>query len=149
MMKKLCFILVSGLLFGIFFGCQKELPKPKTEAGFPFYKIHLIHETSVSAANQQQDEKPSLYVQYQTRGKSLLVECIVTGITFRESNESKQRVGKMVVWMDGKKKQDINAAAFVMKSLPSGHHHFKLEVVNLQNQSYGLSKEFVVNIPEK
>lgn len=142
--------LISIILFGIFIGCQRDLPKPKTEAKIlPNKYFHFIHDRNASAAEQEQSEKPKFFVQYETKGNNLFVECFVTGITFRESNESKQKVGKLHVWVDGKKKQDITAAAFVMKNLPIGNHRLRLEVVNLHNEPFGLSKEFIVKIPEK
>lgn len=144
-------LLISSFFVGILFGCQRDLPRPKTESKlFSFHHSHLIHpNNNVSAANADQAVRPSISVQFETKGHNLFVECIVSGITFRESNELNQRVGKMKVWVDGKKKQDITAAAFVIKSLPTGRHLLKLEVVGLHNEPYGLSKEFTVNIPEK
>ena len=36
----------------------------------------------------------------------------------------------------------------LLKVFSPGSHKVKLEVVNLNNESYGLSKEFMVNIPK-
>jgi hypothetical protein len=86
-------------------------------------------------------------VQYETKGNNVFVECILTGISFRESDKSKQKIGKMVVWIDGRKKQEVTSAAFIVKGLSPGNHKLKLEVVQLNNESYGIMKEFLVNIP--
>jgi hypothetical protein len=91
-------------------------------------------------------EIPSFFVHHQTRGEQVLIECILTGISFRETDQSRGKIGKMVVWIDGKKKTEVNAAAFIIKDLSPGSHRVKLEVVNLNNETYGITKEFMVNI---
>jgi hypothetical protein len=139
-MKKMLILLISFLLLGILPGC---LPKPKI---FSVQNNHLLNEKTVSASELTTVKKPSMSVHYQTNGNSLLVECVVSGITFREMDHSKENVGKLVIWLDGKKKQEASAAAFIMKGLSNGKHQLKLEVVNLQNQPYGLSKELEINI---
>jgi hypothetical protein len=138
--KKNWMFLISILLFGIFSSCQPDLPNPKTKY------LSFMNKRIASASNQIVTEKPSLVVHYLTKGDNLFVECIVTGITFREMDQSQQRIGKMIVWLDGKKKQEVSAAAFIMKGLSNGNHQLRLEVVNLQNKPYGLSKEFNINI---
>jgi hypothetical protein len=94
------------------------------------------------------NETPSLFVHYQIKGNNLFVDCVLTGISFRETDYSKEKVGKMIVWVDGKKLQEVSAAAFIIKGLPPGEHKLKLEVVKLTNEPYGLMKEFMVNIPK-
>lgn len=92
-------------------------------------------------------EFPSVVVHHQIKGEQVLIECIVTGVSFRESDQSKQRIGKILVWVDGMKKTEVNSAAFIISDLAPGRHIVKLEVVNLKNESYGIAKEFMVNIP--
>ncbi|WP_051633680.1 hypothetical protein [Bacillus sp. UNC41MFS5] len=91
-------------------------------------------------------EMPSLYVNHQVKGETVLINCIVSGISFRETDHSKKKLGKLVIWIDGKKKSEVNAAAFIIKGLSPGSHRVKLEVVDLNNQPYGMEKEFMVNI---
>lgn len=138
------------ILLGIISGCQKDMQvqesKPLVKS---IFKTNFMEATYVKAKHFRNEGTPSLFVHYETRGTNLFVECIVNGISFREKDQSKQKVGKMIVWIDGKKSQEISSAAFVIKQLPSGNHRFKLEVVNLQNVPYGISKEFMVNIPKK
>ena len=93
-------------------------------------------------------ETPSLMVHHQVKGHNLFVDCILTGISFRESDQLQQKVGKMIVWIDGKKYQEVSSAAFIVKGLPAGDHKLKLEIVKLTNEPYGLIKEFMVNIPK-
>ena len=111
--------------------CQYDIPAAKT----------------VMTSSPKNEVIPSLFVQYESKGNNVFVECIVTGVTFRENNHSNRKVGKMIVWVDGKKSQEVSAAAFIIKDLAYGNHKLKLEVVDLHNKSYGLSKEFMVNIP--
>jgi hypothetical protein len=94
------------------------------------------------------DKTPSFFVQSKTNGKDVFVECILTGISFRQSDQNGQKVGKLVIWVDGKRTKEVNAAAFIIKGLPPGEHAVKLEVVDLHNKSYGLTNEFLVNIPK-
>jgi hypothetical protein len=95
----------------------------------------------------QRTEMPSLFVHHQVKDQQVLVNCIVSGISFRESDDSKEKTGKIVVWVDGKKQSEVQAAAFIIKGFSPGSHSVKLEVVNLKNVPYGLAKEFMVNIP--
>ena len=113
-----------------------------------FIPLGLIILLSVFILGFNKQEFPSLYVKHHTKGNQVMVECIVTGISFRESDHNKQKVGKMVVWVDGKKNLEIASAAFIIKNLSPGSHTFKLEVVKLNNEPYGLDKEFMVNIPK-
>ncbi|MCD4838407.1 hypothetical protein LRS37_05860 [Neobacillus sedimentimangrovi] len=103
----------------------------------------------VSNAEEKKNEFPSIFVHHETKGNTVLVECLVTGITFRESDPSKKNYGKIIVWVDGLKKFEATKAAFMIKGLSSGGHKIKLEVVDLHNIPYGLTKEFLVNIPSK
>jgi hypothetical protein len=145
--KKNWMFMIPLLLFGIFSSFQPELPDPNIKHKiFPIENLSFMHKKVVSASMQAPTETPSLLVHYHTKGDNLLVECIVTGISFREQDQSQQKIGKMIVWLDGKKKQDVSAAAFIMKGLSNGNHQLKVELVNLQNKPYGLSKEFNINI---
>ncbi len=92
-------------------------------------------------------EIPSLSVSHETKGKDVFVECIVSGISFRNSEPTNQKVGKMVVWVDGQKKSVVSSAVFIIRGLSPGNHNIKLVMVNLNNMPYGLAKEFMVNIP--
>ena len=98
--------------------------------------------------SEYSDKTPSFFVQSKTNGKDVFVECILSGISFRQSDQNSQKVGKLVIWVDGKRTREVNAAAFIIKGLPPGEHEVKLEVVDLHNKSYGLTSEFLVNIPK-
>lgn len=111
-------------------------------------RINIFSEQIVMASSNVNDGIPALFVQYESKGHNVFVECIVTGVTFREKNDSNQKAGKMIVWIDGKKSKEVSTAAFIIKDLAKGNHKLKLEVVDLHNKPYGLTKEFMVNIPK-
>ncbi len=98
--------------------------------------------------SEYSEKTPSLYVQSRTKGNNVFVECILSGISFRQSDQDDRKVGKLVIWLDGKRTKEVNTAAFIIKGLPPGEHMVKLEVVDLKNVPYGVTKEFLVNIPK-
>lgn len=136
-------------MFVIVPGCQKELPKPvsKKKNDVVFTAIPFEVKETMSSGILTMDI-PSLTVQYEPKGTSLFVECIVSGVTFREK-EPGQRKGKIIVSVDGRKYQEAHAAAFIIKDLTYGNHRIKLDIADLHGNSYGIRKEFMVNIPEK
>ena len=141
-------VIYAVAILCILSGCQRDMPKPETKPkNLSLVNINLPSANTVMASSSRNEAIPSLFVQYETKGNNVFVECIVTGVTFRENNQSNRKVGKMIVWVDGKKSHEVTAAAFIIKDLAYGNHKLKLEVVDLHNKSYGLSKEFMVNIP--
>ncbi|WHY02265.1 hypothetical protein [Neobacillus sp. DY30] len=104
--------------------------------------------TVLPKVSEYSDKAPSLYVQSQTKGNNVFVECILSGISFRQSDQQGRKTGKLIIWLNGKKTKEVNSAAFIIKGLPPGEHTVKLEVVDLKNVPYGVSKEFLVNIPK-
>jgi hypothetical protein len=134
-----CVLVPIGVfvIIGLLSGFQQD--KSILEQGLPAEKTLL--------ADISEDREPAMFVQYESKGNNVFVECIVTGVTFRESAKNKRKVGKMIVWVDGKKSKEVSTAAFIIKDLATGNHVLKLEMVDLHNKSYGISKEFMVNIP--
>lgn len=129
-------------------GCQKDVPKPETKTGLNQLRgIERMKALNVLASKPLTSNEPSLSVQYQTKGQNVFVECVMTGISFRESDLPKQNVGKIVIWVDGQRQQEATAAVFIIKQLSVGSHHLRLEVVDLKNKPYGVSKDFTVTIP--
>lgn len=129
-------------------GCQKDIPKPETKPRLnQLQGIGGMKTMSVLASKPMTNNEPSLSVQYQTKGQNVFVECVMTGISFLESDLSKQKVGKILIWVDGQRQQEATAAVFIIKQLSAGSHHLRLEVVDLKNKPYGVSKEFTVTIP--
>ncbi|CRK80609.1 hypothetical protein [Neobacillus massiliamazoniensis] len=143
------FFLLKVILLGSFIGYQKDLSKLETKPNIILIE-QPITESAVAIPNNNiaSQEIPSLFVHHQTRGNDVFVECILTGISFRQYDHSKEKVGKVLVSIDGKKKQEVTTAAFIIKGISPGNHKLKLEVVNLKNEPYGLEKEFLVDIPK-
>jgi hypothetical protein len=126
--KYIGFTILSIFLLGILSGFQTSAALPLT--------------------GEYSEETPSLTVQSRTKGNNVFVECILSGISFRQSEQNDRKVGKLVIWLDGKRTKEVNSAAFIIKGLPPGEHSVKLEVVDLKNVPYGVTKEFLVNIPK-
>lgn len=142
------FIILLFFLAGIISGCQKDLSKLETKPKIDSMdQLSYFHSEIVPVYKQNLKEIPSLFVQHKIKGNQILVECIINGVSFRESDHSKQKIGKMIVWVDGKKNSEVTSAAFIIKGLSPGVHKLKLEVVKLNSEPYGLTKEFIVNIP--
>ncbi len=147
--KIVPFYMIILVLSGIMAGCQRDIPNPESKP-----KIVPINQTSnvnldiVPVYNQNSKEIPTLFVNHETKGNQVLVDCIVTGVSFRSTDYTKQRIGKIIVWIDGIRNTEVASAAFIIKGLSPGSHKIKLDVVKLTNEPYGLSKEFIVNIPK-
>jgi hypothetical protein len=139
--------IITNLLTALISGCQKDMPIHETKPLAVSIEPTRVHVAILPVNNLNSTENPSLFVQYQRRGGNILIECILTGISFRDSNQTKKKQGKMVVWIDGKRSHEVTSAAFIIKGLAPGDHKLKLEVVHLNNQPYGLEKEIMVNIP--
>ena len=144
-MKRKIPIMAVLLLFAM--GAQKDGSNPESKLKMLPRVADLIQAKTVQAEKPIAAVSPSLSVQYVTKGQNVFVECIVTGISFRESDRATQKIGKMLIWVDGRQKQEADGAAFIIKGLTAGSHHVKLEVVTMKNKPYGISKEFTVTIP--
>jgi hypothetical protein len=132
-------VTIGAILISMVTGFQKEITLQKNATILPV--------KAVMAKSLKDNGDRALFVQYESKGNNVFVECIVTGVTFREMDENNQKTGKMIIWIDGKKSKEVSTAAFIIKDLKSGSHKLKLEVVDLHNKPYGLTKEFKVNIP--
>jgi hypothetical protein len=133
-------------MIGVLTGCNHDIPKPESK----------VNAAQINTASLPVEQKPlkqnsnrSLFVQHKIKDGRVFVECILTGISFREQDHAGQDVGKLEVWVDGKKTNEVTSAVFILKDLTPGDHKVKLEVVNLKNEPYGLTKEFLVNIPKR
>jgi hypothetical protein len=69
----------------------------------------------------------------------------VQGISF--SGQSAKDKGKILLYVDGKKKEEIFSAAFIIKGLSSGKHRIRLELVKENQPISKLKREFYVSIP--
>jgi hypothetical protein len=134
---------------GVLSGFQKNLSITEIEQNNGAVDLTSLNQTrSFPINNPNSKDIPSLVVKHEIKGNHVLIECIVTGISFRESDKSKQKIGKIVVWIDGKKHTEATSAVLIIKNLNPGNHKVILEIVNLNNEPYGLANEFMVNIPK-
>jgi hypothetical protein len=136
MKKLLALITVIAAVFSA--GCGKDMPEPEAKA----FQIGDFAARDISAAGPADDES-SFFVKHTIQGRDLYIDCIVTGISFRESAGDEQ--GKILLYADGKKIREVQAASFSVKGLESGTHKIKLKVVS-KERADGLQKEFTVNI---
>lgn len=83
-------------------------------------------------------------VSHQLRANTIFVECKVNGITFRKNEKGES--GRILIFIDGKKKHEIGRAAFVIKGLSKGKHTVKLILLNKDSQFMN-TKSFEVEIP--
>ncbi|WP_102271573.1 hypothetical protein [Cytobacillus massiliigabonensis] len=124
-------------------GCKKDIPEPETNnivKPISFYTDTLdisVFKTSLSSSEP-------FFVNHKVEGRNVLIECIVQGITFRET--AGKKTGKIILYVDGKKKEEVYSAAFIVKGLSSGTHRLKLEVVTKRESSVIMKKEFDVTI---
>lgn len=129
------------LLFTVLqLGCQKDLPEP--EVKFKVIQMSTVHAEHDMPVTIEQKREPFI-VKHHVKGASVFVECMVSDISFREKSEKQ---GKIILYVNGKKKEEITTAAFIIKGLPRGTHQIKLEVVKPNNEPYHLQKEFAISI---
>lgn len=120
-------------------GCQKDLPEPEA----------IIERTSVSTSSSktvpvfQNGNQEQFLVQYHINHGHLFIGCFIPDISFR--NHSKSEKGKIIIFIDGKKKQEVESAAFIIKDLTKGQHTIKLKAIGL-NSDFEKTTQFNVNI---
>lgn len=115
--------------------CQRDIPEPETNKSVSH--LNKSVEASVNLTNQSD---PFL-VKHKVNGKNVYIECIVKGVSFRNHS------AKMVLSIDGKKKREVNNAAFVVKEMHTGNYRFKLDLFRNKDNHLLASKEFDVIIP--
>jgi hypothetical protein len=123
--------------------CHKDIPKPKFNT-YLSTRTSINNEDNVPVLGIQ--NKSPFFVRHYVKGKNLFVECMLSDISFRNDNRNK-KTGKLIVYVDGKKTDEIYSSVFIIKGMPVGDHTIELQVVNLHNQPYSLKEEFTVTIP--
>jgi hypothetical protein len=69
----------------------------------------------------------------------------VQDVSFRK--QSSKEKGKILLYVNGKKKDEIHSAAFIVKGLPSGKHRIGLELIKGNSAEASSKREFIVVIP--
>ncbi len=123
--------------------CHKDIPKPKLKMEL---STRAVMDNEIVAPVFGIQNKSPFFVRHFVKGKDLFVECMLSEISFRNDNQHK-KTGKLIVYIDGKKTQEIHSSVFIIKGMPEGDHTIELQVVNLYNQPYSLKEEFTVTIP--
>jgi hypothetical protein len=131
------------LFFLLLTGCQSQKDMPEPEVKFSVIPMSTVNTEHDMPAVTSQAKEPFM-VQHHVRGSNVYIECMIPSISFREDSSNQ---GKIILYIDGVKKEEIQTAAFIVKGLGSGNHRVKLEVVKPNNEPYQLQKEFMVSIP--
>ncbi|WP_147531891.1 hypothetical protein [Bacillus marasmi] len=134
--------MVLLLIVIVLAGCQRDIPEPESKHDKSTVKIV---KAAVAKDVMASPQSSSFEVRHQINGENVLVECKLQDISFRKNHPNKQ-VGKMIVSIDGKKKEEVDSPVFIIKGLTPGKHTITLQVVNLANQPYPLKKELEVVI---
>ncbi|KAF0820233.1 MULTISPECIES: hypothetical protein [unclassified Cytobacillus] len=125
--------------------CHKDIPEPETKMAASTPANEETAEPLMPVSGVESEAKDPFYVRHQIKGKDVLVECIVQDVSFRK--QSSKEKGKIILYLNGKKKEEIHSAAFIIKGLPSGKHRIGLELVKGKNADVSLKRDFIVVIP--
>ncbi|UTI40429.1 hypothetical protein [Niallia sp. RD1] len=140
-MKKIRLICIPAFL--LFAGCGNDIPdpevKPKKEANY------LIPTNAAVQASLSYTGKDNMDVHHIVKGNKVFVECRVKDYSFREDSNGK--LGKVIVEVDGAKKE-YSSAAFVIEGLKPGKHTINLSIVDVANETTKYKKAFPIMIKE-
>lgn len=137
-------ILILLVIF-VLTACHKDIPEPETKMEASLPVNGETAEPLISVSGVESAAKDPFYVRHQIKGKDVLVECIVQDVSFRK--QSSKEKGKIILYVNGKKKDEIHSAAFIIKGLPSGKHRIGLELVKGKNAEASSKRDFIVVIP--
>lgn len=143
-MKRQKYIFILLVIF-VLAACQKDIPEPETKAEANFEVNAVKAEQVLQVSGMESSARDPFFVRHQTKGKDVFVECIVQDVSFRK--QSSKEKGKIILYINGKKKDEIHSAAFIIKGLPSGKHRIGLELVKGNSAEASLKKDFLVVIP--
>lgn len=94
----------------------------------------------LSAMTQVQDD---FQVGFSTKGTSVFVDCYTREYSFTPNSE--KPLASVLVYVDGKKMDEMRTAAFIIKDLSQGTHRMKVKLIDDQKQTT-YTKEFSVHI---
>ncbi|WP_078430638.1 hypothetical protein [Alkalihalobacterium alkalinitrilicum] len=141
-MKKLIPFLLVGCISFI---------SPVVQAAEDFQDIQIvpIYGNGIVHVSVNKDQR-LMNVNHDVKGSDVYVECVIDQFTFAKEKAGKNHVdgeGHLHLFVDGQKVDSIYQAAFIIKGLPSGEHSIKLELVKNDDEPYGVSEEFSVQVP--
>ncbi|RFU71150.1 hypothetical protein D0469_04220 [Peribacillus saganii] len=120
-------------------GCGRQIPEPENL----IENLAKVPSAPNAEASQLGDAEKFI-VRHFVRGNDVFVECIIKDFSFTRQDE--QQSGKLIVSVDGKRKEEIQTAAFIIKGVDKGPHTIKLELVDEKNRPYSIEKEFKIHI---
>ncbi|WP_062105182.1 hypothetical protein [Bacillus niameyensis] len=126
-MVRMIIIIIVSLI--IVTGCVNKIPEP---------------ETIIVEASEVQKDHSLFSFRHMIQGNDVKIECIVPTVSF---NKNDDQAAKIRLYIDNRFYNEYDTAAFVVKNVQAGPHNFRMEVVSLENQSLGLSRNFLVTIP--
>lgn len=141
-MRKINDILLTMIFVSLLSSCGKEIPEPELKTNLQ--SGHFLQATTIPVFTTNKHVDFTVY--HHVKGKDVLVECVANGVSFRGDNQTDKEQGKIIVYINGNKTKEIQSAIFILKDMPSGKHEIKLELVKLNNETYDITKQFVVEI---
>ena len=133
-MKKIIYPTILFIILTILVSCQNDKPKPETKREFSLVSPEKVFASSFVT---EEVEDP-FFVKHHVNGRDVYIECIVKGASFREKN------AKIIVYIDGEKKEEKTNAAFVLKRLKPGKHQIQLQLKKAKNSNSAIIEEFNV-----
>ncbi|MGN7174796.1 hypothetical protein BK139_18020 [Paenibacillus sp. FSL R5-0490] len=143
-MKRQIYFFILLVIF-VLAACQKDIPEPETKAEANPAVNAVKAEQPVPVSGVESSARDPFFVRHQIKGKDVFIECIVQDVSFRK--QSSKEKGKIILYVNGKKKDEIHSAAFIIKGLPSGKHRIGLELVKGDRAEASLKRDFLVVIP--
>jgi hypothetical protein len=141
-MKRLLFL---GLICFLLSGCTQDKPKPEGSVEIIPLQVSNMKNSAVEVVSQQQNA--TLTIKHHVRNQNVYVECFIPHFTFKDKGGKRVTgEGHIVLYVDGKKVEDMNTAAFIVKGLDKGVHDMKVEVFHNDSTSYNLKKSWQINI---
>jgi len=113
-MKRLRFMV--PLFIPIFMvACQKEIPEPEIKS------ISFSSYEAVPATAKESALGDPFFISHQVKGNDVYVECRVKGVSFRND------LATIILTVDGKRMDEINHPAFIIKGLQKGSHQTRMK----------------------
>ncbi|MDQ0217199.1 hypothetical protein ELQ35_08300 [Peribacillus cavernae] len=120
--------------------CGRNIPEPENKEK----KIGLLEHSTASAASIQSPAAEDFDVKYFVKGNFLYVDCFLKDFSFSPSTKKQQAIVRL--YMDGRKVNDYNTAAFIVRTIPEGKHQINLEILDKNGKPAGLEKKFIIEI---
>ena len=92
------------------------------------------------------EQAEPVVVNHRTKGSDVYVECLIPNFSFDEENQDKEYHGYIDVYLDGKKHQSVQKAAFIVQNLPEGKHTVRLDIMREDGGRFLSLKEIEVEI---